>query len=89
MSEEAFVETGYYDAVISEYFNKLTNNTFPNKKLIYSNKIDNLRYGENPHQEAAIYSTNLSHIICHKYFVRLLYCMELVFIKYLCRKGFR
>ena len=60
MSEEAFMETGYYDAIISEYFNKLTNNTFPKKKLIYSNKIDNLRYGENPHQEAAIYSTNLS-----------------------------
>ena len=58
MSEEAFMETGYYDAIISEYFNKLTNNTFPKKKLIYSNKIDNLRYGENPHQEAAIYSTN-------------------------------
>ncbi len=58
MSEEAFMETGYYDSIISEYFNKLTNNKFPKKKLIYTNRIDNLRYGENPHQEAAIYSAN-------------------------------
>ncbi len=56
MSEEAFMETSYYDAIISEYFNKLSINTFPNKKLIYNNKIENLRYGENPHQRAAIYS---------------------------------
>ena len=58
MSEEAFMETGYYDAVISEYFSKLSKNTFSNKKLIYYNKIENLRYGENPHQKAAIYSNN-------------------------------
>ena len=33
MSEEAFMETGYYDAMISEYFNKLSNNVFPKKKI--------------------------------------------------------
>ena len=56
MCELAFSETGYYDAVISNYFNKLFNNKFPKKKLIYGNLIENLRYGENPHQESAIYS---------------------------------
>ena len=56
MSLEAFSETAYYDAVISNYFNKITNNNFPKKKIIYGNLIEKLRYGENPHQQAAIYS---------------------------------
>ena len=33
MSLEAFSETAYYDAVISNYFNKIKNNYFPKKKL--------------------------------------------------------
>ena len=56
MSLEAFSETAYYDAVISNYFNKIKNNKFPKKKIIYGNLIEKLRYGENPHQQAAIYS---------------------------------
>jgi phosphoribosylaminoimidazolecarboxamide formyltransferase/IMP cyclohydrolase len=56
MSSEAFSETAYYDAVISNYFNRIKNNNFPKKKIIYGNLIEKLRYGENPHQESAIYS---------------------------------
>ncbi|MDC1251002.1 bifunctional phosphoribosylaminoimidazolecarboxamide formyltransferase/IMP cyclohydrolase [Pelagibacteraceae bacterium] len=56
MSLEAFSETAYYDAVISNYFNKIKKINFPKKKIIYGNLIEKLRYGENPHQEAAIYS---------------------------------
>ena len=56
MSQIAFSETAYYDAVISNYFNKISNNHFPEKKIIYGNLIQKLRYGENPHQESAIYS---------------------------------
>jgi len=56
MSEEAFSETGYYDSLIANYFNKKLNNKFPKKKLFYGNLIENLRYGENPHQESAVYS---------------------------------
>ena len=56
MSLEAFSETAYYDAVISGYFNKIKRNNFPRKKIIYGNLIEKLRYGENPHQESAIYS---------------------------------
>ena len=58
MSQIAFTETAYYDAIISNYFNKITNNKFPKKKIIYGNLIEKLRYGENPHQESAIYSQN-------------------------------
>ena len=56
MSLEAFSETAYYDAVISNYFNKIKKNNFPKKKVYYGNLIEKLRYGENPHQESAIYS---------------------------------
>jgi len=56
MSLEAFSETAYYDAVISNYFNKIKKDDFPKKKIIYGNLIEKLRYGENPHQQAAVYS---------------------------------
>ncbi len=60
MSLEAFSETAYYDAVISNYFNKIKKNNFPKKKVFYGNLIEKLRYGENPHQVSAIYSKNKS-----------------------------
>ena len=55
MSQLAFNQTAYYDAVISNYFNKISNINFPKKKVLYGNLIENLRYGENPHQKSAIY----------------------------------
>ena len=58
MSQIAFSETSYYDALISSYFNKITNINFSEKKIFYGNLIEKLRYGENPHQESAIYSKN-------------------------------
>ena len=54
MSQIAFTETAYYDALISNYFNKITDNYFPQKKIFYGNLIEKLRYGEKPHQESAI-----------------------------------
>ena len=56
MSLEAFSETAYYDAIISNYFNKIKKDDFPKKRIICGNLIEKLRYGENPHQQAAIYS---------------------------------
>ena len=60
LSEEAFAETAYYDSIVTNYFISITKNTFPKRKLIHGNLIEKLRYGENPHQEAAIYSFNKS-----------------------------
>jgi len=60
MSSEAFAETAYYDAIISNYFNKIRKNNFPKKKIIYGNLVEKLRYGENPHQQAAVYSKTKS-----------------------------
>jgi len=60
MSRLAFTETAFYDALIANYFNEITENHFPPKKVFYGNLIEKLRYGENPHQESAIYSKNTS-----------------------------
>ena len=66
LARVAFTETAYYDSVISNYFNKKTNTNFSSKKIFAGNLIEKLRYGENPHQESAIYSsssnTNLKQI---------------------------
>ena len=56
MSQLAFTETAYYDSVITNYFNKISNINFPKKKITHGNLIEKLRYGENPHQQSAIYS---------------------------------
>ena len=58
LSKIAFAETAYYDSVISNYFNKKTNTIFPRKKIFHGNLIEQLRYGENPHQLSAIYSSS-------------------------------
>ena len=56
MSKEAFTMTGYYDSLIANYFNKISKDIFPKKKLLSFNLVEKLRYGENPHQEGSIYS---------------------------------
>jgi phosphoribosylaminoimidazolecarboxamide formyltransferase/IMP cyclohydrolase len=60
LSRIAFTETAYYDSVISDYFNKRNNIIFPKKKIFHTNLIETPRYGENPHQQSAIYSKNSS-----------------------------
>ena len=60
LSQEAFNLTAYYDSVISEYLNIENKNNFPQKKTIHGNLVEVLRYGENPHQQSAIYSKNNS-----------------------------
>ena len=60
LSQEAFNLTAYYDSVISEYLNTENKNNFPQKKTIHGNLVEVLRYGENPHQQSAIYSKNNS-----------------------------
>ncbi len=56
LAEEAFMETAYYESKIFKYFNDKSNNIFPQKSIISSKLIKQTRYGENPHQKAAIYS---------------------------------
>ncbi|MCA6070676.1 MAG: bifunctional phosphoribosylaminoimidazolecarboxamide formyltransferase/IMP cyclohydrolase [Endomicrobium sp.] len=53
LAAKAFRHTAYYDSLISTY---LTYEKFPTQATIPLKKISGLRYGENPHQEAALYS---------------------------------
>lgn len=52
LAAKAFAHLSYYDSQIAKY---LETDIFPGKKTIASRKIFNLRYGENPHQQAAVY----------------------------------
>ena len=58
LSQEAFNLTAYYDSVISEYLSINNKDYFPKKKTTHGNLIEVLRYGENPHQQSAIYGKN-------------------------------
>jgi phosphoribosylaminoimidazolecarboxamide formyltransferase / IMP cyclohydrolase len=60
LSRIAFTETAYYDSVISNYFNKISNTMFPERRVFHANLIETPRYGENPHQKSGIYSKNSS-----------------------------
>ncbi|MBI5574707.1 MAG: bifunctional phosphoribosylaminoimidazolecarboxamide formyltransferase/IMP cyclohydrolase [Elusimicrobia bacterium] len=52
---KAFRHTAYYDSVISNYFSE---EKFPEKITVGLKKISSLRYGENPHQQSAIYQNS-------------------------------
>ena len=55
---EAFGETAFYDSLIYRYFNQISSNEFPNKLVLGFNLLEKLRYGENPHQNGAIYTSS-------------------------------
>jgi phosphoribosylaminoimidazolecarboxamide formyltransferase/IMP cyclohydrolase len=53
----AFEHTARYNALISDYMkNVFDEQPFSNELTLAGNKINDLRYGENPHQKAAYYS---------------------------------
>ena len=58
LAGEAFMETAYYESKIFKYFNDKIDNIFPDKNIISGKLVEKARYGENPHQKAAIYSQN-------------------------------
>ncbi len=55
MASKVFSETAFYDSAIATYFQKKLEDTFPEKITLGFTKKQKLRYGENPHQEAAFY----------------------------------
>ena len=63
MSRIAFGETAYYDSVVANYFNGIKKISFPKRKIWHTNLVENLRYGENPHQISALYSKNIDNKI--------------------------
>ena len=53
LAQKAFQHVALYDTAISQYL--LEGEAFPDNLTIALNKTYNLRYGENPHQAAALY----------------------------------
>ena len=72
-AQKAFSHTASYDSAISNYLTALdTENKrkpFPESLNLNFSLVQNLRYGENPHQEAAFYrdnSTTPGSLACYK-----------------------
>jgi phosphoribosylaminoimidazolecarboxamide formyltransferase/IMP cyclohydrolase len=55
LAAEAFSTVAAYHAEIAAYLNQIAGNVFPSRLAIVLEKVDELRYGENPHQRAAFY----------------------------------
>jgi phosphoribosylaminoimidazolecarboxamide formyltransferase / IMP cyclohydrolase len=55
LARKAFAYTARYDAAISGWFQSRSDERFPPQRTIAYEKVMELRYGENPHQEAAFY----------------------------------
>jgi len=59
LQAKAFAHTAAYDASISTYFAQQLGVVFPQELARPLNKAADLRYGENPHQRAALYKDPL------------------------------
>jgi phosphoribosylaminoimidazolecarboxamide formyltransferase/IMP cyclohydrolase len=55
LAADAFGYTGCYDAAIAAYFAEQVNIAFPKSLPVGLRRVSKLRYGENPHQGAAVY----------------------------------
>ncbi len=59
LARKAFTHTARYDAAISNWLTSLDADdkptTFPERLQLAFDKVDTMRYGENPHQQAAFY----------------------------------
>ncbi|MGP1597363.1 bifunctional phosphoribosylaminoimidazolecarboxamide formyltransferase/IMP cyclohydrolase [Peptoanaerobacter stomatis] len=59
LAQKAFSTTATYDIMISNYLENISGkDTMPQKILLSLDKKQQLRYGENPHQQAAYYSSD-------------------------------
>jgi len=64
LARAAFSLTAAYDATIARYLNTRAGVEFPNRMTIGLTKEMALRYGENPHQAAALYKLPRSQEAC-------------------------
>jgi phosphoribosylaminoimidazolecarboxamide formyltransferase/IMP cyclohydrolase len=55
LAAKVFRHTAAYDALISEYLTEQAGEAFPETITLTYEKAQDLRYGENPHQQAAFY----------------------------------
>ena len=58
LAAKAFARTAAYDAAIANWLAAQAGTLLPDYLVVGGRKMQNLRYGENPHQEAAVYRTD-------------------------------
>ena len=58
MAAEAYARTAAYDAAIAAWFAPRADDALPDRLAVSGTKLQALRYGENPHQSAALYATS-------------------------------
>lgn len=81
LAGKVFARTASYDAAIRDYFaGKKTNAAFAGRFSLEFQKAEDLRYGENPHQKAALYSRAGQSGVVH---AKKLHGKELSFNNYL------
>lgn len=56
LAAKTYALTSAYDSAISNWFARQCEESYPATMTLTATKIDTLRYGENPHQTAAVYS---------------------------------
>ena len=56
LAAKAFALTAAYDSAIANWFARQDGETFPERLTLAAERVQILRYGENPHQQAAFYS---------------------------------
>lgn len=59
LAAKAFSHTALYDSIISNFLNRRYNIAFPKEYTLGGRLIQNMRYGENPHQNSAFYEEPL------------------------------
>ena len=58
LAARAYARTASYDSAISAWFAGQLGDQWPARKTLSGQRIQTMRYGENPHQAAAFYRTN-------------------------------
>ncbi len=56
LAAKAYARTASYDSAIANWFAGQEGETFPERLTLAAERVQVLRYGENPHQQAAFYS---------------------------------
>jgi phosphoribosylaminoimidazolecarboxamide formyltransferase/IMP cyclohydrolase len=56
LAAKAYARTASYDSAIATWFAAQQGETFPERLTLSAERVQVLRYGENPHQQAAFYS---------------------------------
>jgi phosphoribosylaminoimidazolecarboxamide formyltransferase/IMP cyclohydrolase len=59
LAAAAYARTGSYDAAIAQWFSGQLGEAFPKRMVFAGELMQTLRYGENPHQDAAFYRGGL------------------------------